>query len=414
MIDTWMFALMLASVTLLAGLLLMFSGRRQRDQQRSRLQVNRELYLQRKAELAEEVRDGYLTEHAAKRSLAELDKRFVQENAELEQLHDQVVGAGVWRLALLVMVLGAIGYGFFGSFGLQQQALQAQQQLPQLGPKILPQIMGITAPEAQLELSPEEVDQVALGLRLKLMREPGDAVAWMVYAELMTRFGLNDEALAAFEKSYQLDNSRLTTLGSYARLLVTIGDETSIARAARLLARMLELEPGNLEGLSLLGVVALQRGDYAQAEFAWQLLRDQLALDDPRRTAVEQALAQLAAQQRLASEGLAVTVELSPELQGQVPADATLFVYVRAPQGNPMPAAVVRQAVGDWPVTVRLTAADAMLADYNLSSLDQWQVMARISSDTQIEAAPGDLDATPVVVAAGTAAVVLNINQIKQ
>ena len=311
------------------------------------------------------------------------------------------------------MVIGAVSYGLFGSYGLQQQAIQASQQLPQLGAKILPQIMGLSASapsQAEDAISAEQIDQVALGLRLKLMREPNDAVAWMVYAELMTRFGQFEQALEAYEKSYQLDDTRLSTLGSYARLLVSLGEDHQVSRAAAILRRMLQLDPGNLDGLSLLGLVAFQRSDWQQALLAWNLLIQQLAEDDPRRAAIAAAIADAEQQQQLATQGIAVTVSLTAAAAAQLPDNATLFVYVREPNGNPMPAAVIRQPVGEFPVTLRLSNANAMLDDYNLTTLSQWQVMARISADQQIDAGPGDLDAQPQVVAVGTVAVSLVID----
>lgn len=407
-----LFWMMLVAAVLSAGVMLLISGRRQRERQLTRLEVNRELYEQRLAELAHEVRDGYLTEQAAQRSRNELDRRFVEENSALEQVDDQRVSGGLWVIALLVMVIGAVNYGLFGSYGLQQQAIQANQQLPQLGAKILPQIMGLSASTQNPDetISAEQIDQVALGLRLKLMREPNDAVAWMVYAELMSRFGQFEQALEAYEKSYRLDDTRLSTLGSYARLLVSLAEDEYISRAAALLQRLLQLDPGNLEGLSLLGVVAYQRSDWQQALLAWNLLLQQLAEDDPRRAAITTAIADAQQQQQLASQGIAVTVNLTAAAAAQLPANGTLFVYIREPNGNPMPAAVIRQPVGAFPLTVTLSNANAMLDDYNLSTLSQWQVMARISADQQIEAAPGDLDAQPQVVAVGTAAVSLVID----
>lgn len=407
-----LFWMMLVAAVLSAGVMLLISGRRQRERQLTRLEVNRELYEQRLAELAHEVRDGYLTEQAAQRSRNELDRRFVEENSALEQVDDQRVSGGLWVIALLVMVIGAVNYGLFGSYGLQQQAIQANQQLPQLGAKILPQIMGLSASTQNPDetISAEQIDQVALGLRLKLMREPNDAVAWMVYAELMSRFGQFEQALEAYEKSYRLDDTRLSTLGSYARLLVSLAEDEYISRAAALLQRLLQLDPGNLEGLSLLGVVAYQRSDWQQALLAWNLLLQQLAEDDPRRAAITTAIADAQQQQQLASQGIAVTVNLTAAAAAQLPANATLFVYIREPNGNPMPAAVIRQPVGAFPLTVTLSNANAMLDDYNLSTLSQWQVMARISADQQIEAGPGDLDAQPQVVAVGTAAVSLVID----
>ena len=97
-------ALILA-VALAGGLFLLLTGRRQRDQQRTRLDVNRELYEQRKLELVQEREDGLLTDNAFERANAELDKRFVTENSELEQLHDQQVGRNIWLPAVLLVVL---------------------------------------------------------------------------------------------------------------------------------------------------------------------------------------------------------------------------------------------------------------------------------------------------------------------
>jgi cytochrome c-type biogenesis protein CcmI len=102
------FWMMLVAAVLSAAVMLLISGRRQREQQRTRLDVNRDLYEQRVAELTQEVRDGYLTEQAAQRSRNELDRRFIEENSALEQVHDQRVSGGLWVIALLVMVIGAV------------------------------------------------------------------------------------------------------------------------------------------------------------------------------------------------------------------------------------------------------------------------------------------------------------------
>lgn len=393
-------ALILA-VALAGGLFLLLTGRRQRDQQRTRLDVNRELYEQRKLELVQEREDGLLTDNAFERANAELDKRFVTENSELEQLHDQQVGRNIWVPAVLLVVLTIVLYSLFGSWSLQRQADEAIQALPELGKKVL------TNDNAQT--TREELETFALGLRQRLAREPNDAVAWLVYARSMTALGQLEQAIEAYKKSLQIEPNRIGTLLSYTQLLLQTGDESMMPEAASLLRRVLEQEPSNQEGLSLLGFVAFQRGDWQQAITAWELLLQQIPEADERYQPVAAAVAD--AKQRLQATELelTVTVDVTEASKALIPEGATLFVYVRAAEGPGMPAAVVRQPVTEFPVTVTLSDANAMLPDYRMSQLNQWQVMARISADEQIDAAEGDLDATPVIIEPATTSVRLEI-----
>lgn len=393
-------ALILA-VALAGGLFLLLTGRRQRDQQRTRLDVNRELYEQRKLELVQEREDGLLTGNAFERANAELDKRFVTENSELEQLHDQQVGRNIWLPAVLLVVLTVVLYSLFGSWSLQRQADEAIQALPELGKKVL------TNDSAQT--TREELETFALGLRQRLAREPDDAVAWLVYARSMTALGQLEQAIEAYKKSLSIEPNRVGTLLSYAQLLLQTGDEAMMPEAATMLRRVLEQKPSNQEGLSLLGFVAFQRGDWKQAITAWELLLQQIPESDERYQPVATAVAD--AKQRLEATELelTVTVDVTEERLAEVPDGATLFVYVRAAEGPGMPAAVVRQPVTDFPVTVTLSDANAMLPDYRMSQLNQWQVMARISADEQIDAAEGDLDAVPLIIEPATTAVRLVI-----
>ncbi|WP_404408453.1 c-type cytochrome biogenesis protein CcmI [Pseudidiomarina marina] len=393
-------ALILA-VALAGGLFLLLTGRRQRDQQRTRLDVNRELYEQRKLELVQEREDGLLTQNAFERANNELDKRFVTENTELEQLHDEQVGRNIWLPAVLVVVLTVVLYSLFGSWTLQRQADEAIQALPELGKKVL------TNDSAQT--TREELETFALGLRQRLAGEPNDAVAWLVYARSMTALGQLEQAIEAYKKSLSMEPNRIGTLLSYAQLLLQTGDDEMMPEAATMLRRVLEQEPNNQEGLSLLGFVAFQRGDWEQAITAWELLLQQIPESDERYQPVATAVADARERLEATELELTVTVDISEERMADVPEGATLFVYVRAADGPGMPAAVVRQPVSEFPVTVTLSDANAMLPDYRLSQLNQWQVMARISADEQIDAAEGDLDAVPLIIDPATTTVRLVI-----
>lgn len=75
---------------------------------------------------------------------------------------------------------------------------------------------------------------------------------------------------------------------------------------------------------------------------------------------------------------VAVKVLVSAEDVQDYPADSVVFVVARQP-GNPMPLAVKRLRLGDLPVQIVLSDADAMMFTHRLSSVDAFTLMARIS-----------------------------------
>ena len=188
--------------------------------------------------------------------------------------------------------------------------------------------------------------------------------------------------------------------------------EERLRKDAGVLARVLQQQPTHIEALSLTGFVAYERGDWKQAIAAWQQLMPLLDNESQRSNAVQQAIADAQQKLQAADRSVTVTVSLGEQMRDQLPQQGTLFIYVTATQGPPMPAAVKRLAVNDWPVTVTLTDADSMLPDYRLSGLDQWQVKAMVSQDDKIDREAGDLFAEPMTInAQRSVEVALTLNQ---
>lgn len=388
----WMLLLGMALLALLALTLIVVLGVRQRAEQRTRLDVNRELYEQRKQELAQEFADGLLSEKALQAAERELDKRFVSENAELEKLEEHKIGKGIVWPAVLIVVGAVVGYSLFGSWSQQSYADRARMELPRLAQEVLN--------NQQAAPSQEDLELFALGLRQRLQEDGGDGLTWMLYARTATALQRYEHAIEAYQHAYKLEPTRPGVLLGYAQLLINLGGAEELRQAAQLLSELMQQDPQNIDALSLTGAVAYQRGDWQQAVQAWQLLLQVMGESDPRYAAVAEALNDAKAQLAGTQQELQVTVELAQSLRNQVPEDATLFVFVKAPEGPGMPAAVVRQPVEGFPVTVTLSDAQAMLPDYKMSQLQQWQVEARISADERIDIATGDLGAMPQVLPA--------------
>ncbi len=178
--------------------------------------------------------------------------------------------------------------------------------------------------------------------------------------------------------------------------------------------RALQIDPDQSTALGLLGIAAFERGDYAEALKHWRRLQAQLPpgssnaqiiADGIRRA---EAMAGEPGESATEASGprLAVTVSVAPELQARIPADATLFVFVRAANGPPMPLAAQKRPVGDWPVTLELSDAQAMMAGMNLSSLvaagGAGELVARITTTGDVRAQPGDFEGVLAVELGGT------------
>lgn len=399
-----MIKLVLALVVLLilAVIVVLLARVFQHQQTVRREAENQQWYQQRLAELDEDYANGRLDNDEYQQAKTELDKTFVSDSRDIE---DDVrwIPAKPWLPIGLLLVISVAFYAAFGSWSAQQQANEALQKLPELGKTVLQQ---------QQQVDVETLSTFALGLRQKLQRQGDDPIAWWIYAGLMSDLQQFDQANNAFQRSLKLDPDRVGTLLSYSRFLLQNGGADAMQQAGQMLARVLRQEPDNVDALSLSGFVAFENGNYAQAIAAWQQLLAVTPENSPRRAVVEQAISDARQQQQQDQMSVTVTVELGDSLQGQVPPGATLFVYVTAAEGSPMPAAVKRVPASDLPVTVTLSNANSMLPDYQLSSLQQWKVQARVSQDDKIDSQTGDLNAVPEIInAKDSAQVTLRLSE---
>lgn len=346
---------------------------------------NRALFEARLQELAADRGEGTLSEEDYERAVMELKKSFVAENADDEKAIIEKPAGVV--LPIVVLVLISVGlYYTLDSWRLQQRAADARAALPELSERIIG--------DSNAQATQEEMETFALGLRQRLAEEP-DAGAWMLYGRLMMQQRQLEQALEAFERSLQLEPDRISTLITYSQALIMSGSDVDLGQAARNIRRVIDAQPMNAEALGLLGVIAYERGDYEQAQQAWEMTLEVLSPNDPRYAAIEESLREVA--ERL--EGnvlfLTVTVDISSELRNEMPANANLFVFVRDPDGQRAPAAVVRQRVSDFPTTVTLTEDNAMVDGHTLATIDSWLVGARLTTSETIEVRPGVMEARP-------------------
>ena len=103
-------------------------------------------------------------------------------------------------------------------------------------------------------------------------------------------------------------------------------------------------------------------------------------------------------------------VTLSPELNGKVSPDDTVFILARAANGPRMPLAVFRKQVKDLPMDFTLDDSMAMRPQMKLSNFPEVVVAARVSRTGHAVTQPGDYEGVSAPVKPGTTGIKIEIN----
>jgi cytochrome c-type biogenesis protein CcmH len=253
-----------------------------------------------------------------------------------------------------------------------------------------PPASGITAPDLQ-----RAVEQ----LQDRLAEQPEDVEAWKLLGRSATVLGNFTLARDAFGEAYTRTQARdAEAIIGYAESLVLVDASEIDGHAAELFEQALTLAPDNPRALWYGGITAFRRGNLELARVRWVELQNHDLPPELRQVVAEQ-LAQLEgpggaealrAQSAAPASGAEVSIALDASLATRVPPNATLFVIARRQEGGP-PLAVQRHRSGDWPITVHLSDADAMLPGTRLAGSGPLKLIARISGSGQPVAASGDL-----------------------
>lgn len=406
-----MFASIAALLLLLAGLWWFSSVRistvAARNEEQALAQEQLNTYQLRLKELAYEREYDELDDSEYESSVNDL-KRQLLHDLKSRQARDKNKQFSLFLPgAVFLMVFVAAFYYVNGESQKLDDWGVAVARLPELGKRVM-------SPGTE-PLTEKELQQFALGLRTQLFQTGDDALAWYLLGYATLSLKDYEGALAALQRSYEMEPDRESTWLLYARTLLMGGDMASLGKAATIVSRVLNRQPQNIDALLITGYIAEQMQDFQQAKLSWQSLLQLMAQDDPRRGFVEERLATFGPGAEVAGNEakLNIKLQLGEDVKDKVPEGAILFVYAKAPQGRPMPAAVVKLEQFSLPMTVELSDANAMLPDYKLSTLTDVVIMARISKDGDISVSSGELQGqTQVFTLKDTQEVSLVINQV--
>ncbi|MBH0067314.1 MULTISPECIES: c-type cytochrome biogenesis protein CcmI [unclassified Pseudoalteromonas] len=327
-------------------------------------------------------------------SIVELKRRLLNELSPEKSLNSK----GNNRIFALtggafVLALTGIFYSFTGS---QQQISAWHDAMDNLADYGERAVMQKGEP-----LSQNELQAFALALRTKLSRSGDDEVAWMLLGRVAMSLNEFDMAQQSFDKALRMNPDNMQVLISYSQVLLLEGSEANMTRAAGMLSKVLNVEPTNLDAISLLALIAYERKDWPQAKTAFEVLLASMEKNDSRYNMISERIADI--EQQMQSEGsvmpvttttaaIAVTVDIAKELIDKQPKDGILFIFAKAATGSPMPLAAVKLTKYSFPITVELSDSSAMVAGLNLSSAENIIISARISIDDSVMPSSGELE----------------------
>jgi hypothetical protein len=242
----------------------------------------------------------------------------------------------------------------------------------------------------------------------------------MLLGRVAMSLGDKDMSKQAFEKALVMQPDNNNVLVSFSQVLLIEGTEPSMNRAARMLSKVLQSEPNNMDAISLLALIAYERQDWEEAKAAFEVLQSSMTQDDPRYAMISERIHDIehkinpdahAHDENLVPAGasLTVSVSLNDSVASQLPDNATLFIFAKAHNGPPMPLAVNKLKQFQFPITVTLDDSMAMMPDLKLSNFEKVLITARVSSDEAVTLQAGDLEGQSDIIALDNAPSIVRV-----
>ncbi len=237
-------------------------------------------------------------------------------------------------------------------------------------------------------------------LARQLEQDPKNLDGWLMLGRSYLVLQEYPLALRAFERADRISGGKSAEalMGQAEALALT--DESELAgRAGRLIEQALVLDPGSGKALFFGAAAAARRGELPLARERYAKL---LAMNPPAsvRPLIEQQVRALDEQlsgtaapapatPAAAAGNAAVRVNVSLGARLAAGPAGTLFVFVRQPgQGGPPLAA--KRLEGNFPQSVTLTPADAMIPGRTFGPGQEVEVVARLARSGNPVGAKGD------------------------
>lgn len=357
----------------------------------------RAFYLAQREQLRRDLANGAITPQAHARADEELQRDLLQDLAMRRDPRARLGGqrAGLAAACVLTVAVPVAAVLLYGQLG---------------NPRAAATVALSQAPEPHSQAADNDMVLAINALAQRMRASPDDADGWYMLARSYETLGRYNDAVAAYQEVLRLVSGQPAVLADLADALLSARqgqpDEASIAA----LAQALQADPDQPKALALAGMMALRRGDAADALTHWERLR---ALLPPDSEAARQIQTNIAQARAMAASGTAAPGAMAPDpsagpsvttarlagqariadaLRDQVHPTDTVFILARPMTGSRMPVAILKMQAADLPRAFVLDDSTAMSPDATLSKAGKVRVEIRVSRSGNAAAQPGDLN----------------------
>ena len=276
-------------------------------------------------------------------------------------------------------------------------------------------------------LDPTQIQNMAAKLAERLQNNPGDGEGWLMLGRSYSVLGRYSEAAAAFGRATTILPADANLLADYADVVAMAQGRRLAGEPEKIIARALEINPAHVKSLALAGSAAFERGEYEKAIRDWQKILALVPPDSQAAQSINNSIAdaqgrlgrspavkptvEFAAKQAMpGGAAVAGTVTLAPSLMGNIPGNATLFIFARNTDGSRVPLAMQKVGSAKLPFKFTLDDTMSMMPSVKLSNAKTVVVGARLSSSGDAIAKPGDLEGFSQPVTVGSTGIAVTIS----
>lgn len=397
----------------------------------------RAFYLAQREQLQRDLKNGSLSAAERARAEEELQRDLLQDLDLRRERAAPWAGqrAGVAAACLLSVLIPVAAVLLYGQLGNPRAAADAASA-------------AALSAEPHAGASGDDMTLAINALAQRLRATPDDADGWYMLARSYETLGRYTDAVAAYQQVLRLVPGQPAVLADLADALLSASQGTPDAASIGAVAQALAAQPDQPKALALAGMMALRRGDAAEALAHWERLQAQLPPDSEAARQIQSNIAQARAMAAGSAPAAAAPAapgaanaaansaanamadaaanpgndsvanpaanpagnstagaasaarisgraRIADALRGQVQAADTVFILARPESGSRMPLAILQMRVGDLPRDFVLDDSSAMSPDATLSRAGgKMRVEIRISRSGTAAARPGDLGGT--------------------
>ncbi len=334
---------------------------------------NIELGKQKIAELESDLEQGLIDQDQFVQAKEEISNTLA---FELEQEHTAIdnkagISPTAWLFILLLLPVSSI---------------YTYQQLTNFLP---------TVNTEKDSVKPLSLEQSIVKLTQYVEDNADDAEAWKTLGLMYYESGQLNDAVSAYQKSYQINPNDPQLLTQYASAVISANNEQFTSKSVELIKHALELNPNNPDALYLAGLFAVEARDLDLAKSLWNRALSAVpkdGLDHQILTDIVADLTGVIDQEN--NRSITINVSISPQVTESRSSKDYIMVYVKAAQGRPMPIAIKKIRLKDFTGQVVLSDADSVIPENKLSSHSRVVAVARISETGSAMRQPGDMHVT--------------------